>query len=161
MAWLVSSPPRVRRPSALHRFSLLQLAAHLAAGELAATGLAPSTRLAAEAIAARAVFEASSRGLLRYFQPVAHLPGFARILAATLGELRGELIGADALRPLPNAGRDTAELLGLFAKEMESAEVADRATLLSVAASVLQREEGTPFGPVSGPFAGHRRGEPS
>ena len=130
----------------LHRFSLLQLAAHLAAGELAATGLSPSTRLAAEAIAARAVFEASNRGLLRYFQPVAHLPGFARILAATLGELRGELLSADALRPLPNAGRDTAELLGLFAKEMESAEVADRATLLSVAARVLQREEGTPLG---------------
>src|SRR5947209_1590463 len=60
----------------LHRFSLLQLAAHLAAGELAEIGLAPSTRLAAEAIAARAVFEASNRGLLRYFQPVAHLPGF-------------------------------------------------------------------------------------
>ena len=31
----------------LHRFSLLQVAAHLAAGELAATGLSPSTRLEA------------------------------------------------------------------------------------------------------------------
>ena len=129
----------------LHRFSLLQLAAHLAAGELAATGLAPSTRLAAEAIAARAVFEASSRGLLRYFQPVAHLPGFARILATTLAELRGELIGADALRLLPNAGRDTAELLGLYAREMESAEVADRATLLGVGATVLKRVGASPF----------------
>lgn len=42
----------------LHRFSLTQLAARLGATRLAGRGLVPATRLATEAVAARAVFEA-------------------------------------------------------------------------------------------------------
>src|SRR5687768_16243630 len=42
----------------LHRFSLTQLAAHLAAPVLAGRGIAPATRIGSEAVAARAAFEA-------------------------------------------------------------------------------------------------------
>src|SRR5215207_4901476 len=41
----------------LHRFSVVQLAATLAAPVLAARGIAPATRIASEAVAARAAFE--------------------------------------------------------------------------------------------------------
>src|SRR5437764_242824 len=55
----------------LHRASLLQLAARLAAGELARLGAAPATALGAEALAARVTFEALGAGALAYFAPVA------------------------------------------------------------------------------------------
>jgi len=49
----------------IHRFSLTQLAARLAAPVLAAQGLAPVTALASEAVAARATFEARRASALR------------------------------------------------------------------------------------------------
>src|SRR5688572_21581519 len=56
-----SPPPRSARSSAtfgLYRFTLLGLAARLAAGELASRGLSHAPRPSAEAAAARAGFEA-------------------------------------------------------------------------------------------------------
>src|SRR5829696_8797833 len=55
----------------LHRFSLTQLAARLAAPILADQELAPVTYLGSEAVAARATFEAQQDSALRYFAPVA------------------------------------------------------------------------------------------
>ena len=72
----------------LHRASFMQLAARLAAVEMARLGVAPATALGVEAVAARVSFEALRDGALAYFAPVARFPGFARALAATLGELR-------------------------------------------------------------------------
>ncbi len=46
----------------LHRFSVTQLAARLAAPVLAADGLAPATYLGSEAVAARAAFDARRAG---------------------------------------------------------------------------------------------------
>src|SRR5262249_7219968 len=71
-----------------HRARLLQLAAQLAAGELARLGGAPTSALGAAALAARVTFDALGAGTLDYFAPVARFPGFARALAATLTELR-------------------------------------------------------------------------
>ena len=72
----------------LHRFSLTQLAARLAATRLAGTRVVPATRLATEAVAARAVFEARRDERLAYFVPVAGMPGFAPSLGRTLTDLR-------------------------------------------------------------------------
>src|SRR5207247_402072 len=72
----------------LHRFSLTQLAARLAAPILASQGLAPVTYLGSEAVAARATFEAQRDAALAYFAPVAKTPGFPRALARTLPEPR-------------------------------------------------------------------------
>ena len=72
----------------LHRFSVTQLAARLAAAVLADARLAPATYLGSEAVAARAVFDARRGGSLEYFGPVASTPGFPRALARTLQELR-------------------------------------------------------------------------
>ena len=78
----------------LQRVSLTQLAARSAIVALATEGHTPSTWLGAEAVAARAAFDATRQQSLKYFAPVASTPGFPRALARTLQELR--LAGVDA-----------------------------------------------------------------
>ena len=73
----------------LRRFSLRRLATRIAAPRLAALGLAPATQLGAEAVAARAAFEAAGRGSLGHLAPIAEAPGFGRTLAPTLEDVRG------------------------------------------------------------------------
>ncbi len=122
----------------LHRFTLTQFAARLAAVELAARGLAPATPLGTEAVAARATFDAVRAGALRYFTPVARCPGFARALASTLTELR--LAGAtpDALAPLGGPGADLAILLRNYEAQLDAARISDRAALVRLAARLVR-----------------------
>jgi ATP-dependent helicase/nuclease subunit B len=122
----------------LHRFTLTQLAAHLATADFARRGVAHGTLLAAEAVAARSVFEALERAGLDYFKPVARLPGFARTLASTIAELR--LAGADAgsVAGLDGSGRDLGELLRVFEEQLQKGSVADRAGLFRTAAAALR-----------------------
>ena len=95
----------------LHRFSVAQLAARLAAPVLAARGIAPVSYIGGEAVAARATFEASRDEGLEYFGPVARTPGFPRALARTLHELMLARVDAAALATLPLGGPDLARLL--------------------------------------------------
>ncbi|HEX4935899.1 MAG TPA: hypothetical protein VFV33_22115, partial [Gemmatimonadaceae bacterium] len=120
----------------LHRFSLTHLAVRLAAPRLAAAGDAPSTYLGSEAVAARAAFDAQQDGDLRYFAPVARMPGFARALSRTLQELRFARVTSDRLAALPLGGRDLAALLERFEAQFASASVRDRATLFRTATEV-------------------------
>src|SRR5262245_34705883 len=117
----------------LHRASMTQLAVRFAAAEMARLGLAPATALGSAAVAARAIFQAHLEGTLRYFTPVARLPGFARALAATLGELRLGSVPRGALEGLGDAARDLAELARRFETELEEGKLADRAALLRLA----------------------------
>jgi ATP-dependent helicase/nuclease subunit B len=121
----------------LHRFSLTQLAARLAAPVLAEQELAPVTYLGSEAVAARATFEAHREGALDYFAPVANTPGFPRALARTLQELRLATIGPDRLRRLELGGRDLAALLERFEQQFSAASATDRATLFDAASRAL------------------------
>ncbi len=117
----------------LHRFSFTQLAARLAAPVLAAHGMAPATYLGAEAVAARAAFDAQRAGDLSYFGPVSDAPGFPRALARTLQELRLAQVGAGALSALSSAGPDLAALLERFDAQFAAASATDRATLFDSA----------------------------
>jgi ATP-dependent helicase/nuclease subunit B len=138
----------------LHRFSLTQLAARLAAPILAAQGLAPVTYLGTEAVAARATFDAEREGALAYFAPVARTPGFPRALARTLQELRLAHVGARQLADagLPLGGADLSELMDRFDAQFSSASATDRATLFDAAVRAL----GAPAA-----YAGHRHGSSS
>lgn len=118
----------------LHRASLIQLAARLAAPELARRGLAPGSVLGAEAVAARATFEVLARDGLGYFAPVARCPGFGRALASTVNDLRLEGVAPSRVAGLGEAGADLAVLAREFEAQLARAAVADRATLLDVAA---------------------------
>jgi CRISPR/Cas system-associated exonuclease Cas4 (RecB family) len=118
----------------LHRYSLTQLAAKLAAADLAAAGFAPSTSLGVEAIAARVVFESRQRGELSYVTPVADLPGFPRALAGTATDLRLAGVESQSLLPLPDPCGDLSRLVRRMEDCMAESHVADRATLLRTAA---------------------------
>lgn len=121
----------------LHRFSLAQLAARLAAPILAGQQLTPSPYLASEAVAARATFDATRDDALDYFLPVVHTPGFPRALARTLQELRLAGVAASALAALPLGGADLAALLERFDRQFAAASATDRATLFAAATSAL------------------------
>ena len=122
----------------VHRFSLTQLALHLAGPVLAGQGLAPVTSLGSEAVAARAAFDAQREGTLQYFEPVARTPGFPRALARTLQELRLAAVGADRLTGLPLGGADLASLLERFDAQFADARATDRAHLFDAATRALQ-----------------------
>ena len=126
----------------LHRFSLTQLAARLAAPILAGQGLAPVTYLGSEAVAARAAFDAQKEGALQYFAPVARTPGFPRALARTLQELRLAGVGADRLAVQALGGPDLAVLLERFDAQFANASATDRATLFDAATRALLPPEG-------------------
>jgi CRISPR/Cas system-associated exonuclease Cas4 (RecB family) len=117
----------------LHRASVMQLVVRLAAGEMARRGLAPATALGEEAVAARVSFEALRDRALVHFEPVVRFPGFARALAATIGELRLAGFQPGAPETLGGSARDVDELAARFEGQLEAGKVADRATLLAMA----------------------------
>jgi ATP-dependent helicase/nuclease subunit B len=121
----------------LHRASFTQLAARVAAAEMARRSVAPSTPLGAVALAARVSFEAVRDGSLAYFTPVARFRGFARALGATLGELRTGGLSPHALGDLAGPGRDVAELGARFEGQLEAGRIADRAALFALAAGAV------------------------
>jgi hypothetical protein len=121
----------------LTRASFSELVTKLALPSLARASLSPTGGLGAEAIAARAAFEALQAGRLSYFAPVAHLPGFPRALSRTLGEVRLAGLSAADLAGLPQAGVDLAELLVRTEGESRNAGAVDRAALLEAATHAL------------------------
>ena len=118
----------------LYRFSLTQLAARLAAPRLATARLSPTTALGVQAVAARALFDATSGGSLSYFAPVAATPGFPRALARTLEELALALVAPSALRTVADVGADLADLYERFDAQFQIASAVDRAAFLRAAA---------------------------
>ena len=120
----------------IHRFSLTQLAARLAAPVIAGNGQTPATALASEAVAARAAFEAEREHGLSYFGPVAHTPGFPRALSRTLQELRLAHVSRASLGDLPFGGPDLAALLAKFEEQFTAASSTDRAALFRAAIEV-------------------------
>lgn len=122
----------------LHRFSVMQLAVRFAEVEMARRGLAPSTALGTEALAARVVFEVMQRGGLKYFGPVAARPGFAPALAASMRELRACGVAAASLKQLGDAGADLARLLQEFESQLSSIGLADRPALFEMATRAVE-----------------------
>ena len=117
----------------VHRVTLNRLVGLLAAEELADAGLLPADGLAAEAVAARAVFRLAPSGALAHFEPVLNRPGFSRALARTLMELRWNAIAVDELRALGGAGEAIAATLAQFDAELADAKLIDRAGMLKLA----------------------------
>ena len=125
----------------LHRLSFTQLAARLAAAQLAASGHAPSSALGYEAVAARAAFEATKDEALDYFSPVSSTPGFPKALARTLQELRLAGVATGPLSGLLRSGPDLADLLERVETLMADAGASDRASLFATAAKALKSSE--------------------
>ena len=122
----------------LHRLTLTQLAARLAAPALSADGLAPCSPLAAHAVAARATFDALGAGQIPYFAAVADAPGFSRTLATTLAELREACLAATAFTGVDAPGEEIARLLAAYEAQLAAARLADRAALLAAATAAVR-----------------------
>ncbi|MGE5246596.1 MAG: PD-(D/E)XK nuclease family protein [Betaproteobacteria bacterium] len=131
---LARETARARATFGIERFSLTELAARAAAARLAGARRAAGSPAGAEAVAARATFDASAAGELSYFAPVARTPGFPRALARTVHELRLAGIGVSALARDGAAG-DLARLLARIDAALAAASVEDRAALFAAAAA--------------------------
>ena len=121
----------------LHRFSLRQLAARITATQLAARDLAPSTRLGAEAVAARAAFDELEADTLSYLSPIARLRSFGRTLASTLDEVRVSNLDPDHLDQCGAVGADLARLAARYAQHLEQARLIDVPGLYRLAATTI------------------------
>lgn len=122
----------------VHRMTLPHLAAALSAREMALAGSAPVTGLVVAALAARVTDLALRQDALRYFQPVARMPGFATALAATLAELRLDHIAEDSLAAAGGPGADLAALLRLYQAELRERGLVDLADQLAAAIRVAR-----------------------
>ena len=132
----------------LHRFSLRRLATRIAEPSLAARGLAPATRLGAEAVAARAAFEAArpaagetGPGGLGYLAPIAKLRSFGRTLASTLEDVRAGGVEADGLSACDPVGADLDALSREYARQLDEARLVDLPGLYRLAAAVVEARE--------------------
>jgi ATP-dependent helicase/nuclease subunit B len=121
----------------LHRLSFTQLAARLAALELASRERTPTTALGHQAVATRAAFEARSDDGLDYFSPVSQTPGFPKALARTLLDLRLAAVEGSDLVRLPRSGTDLAALLDRVESLLNEAGASDRAALFEIATTAL------------------------
>ena len=121
----------------LHRFSLRQLAARVASTELARRGLAPATRLGAEAVAAHAAFEELEQDTLGYLAPIARLRSFGRTLASTLEDLRLGGVGPERLDVCGAVGADIDLLARRYALQLEQANLIDIPDLYRLAAAAV------------------------
>ncbi|GIW40288.1 MAG: hypothetical protein KatS3mg076_0865 [Candidatus Binatia bacterium] len=125
----------------VHRTTVLQLAARLAAHEFAEEALAPIGSVGLAAVAARAAFEARKSRGLAYFEPVVDLPGFPRALARTLEELRLAGIARSPGKHDRPPLRDLLRLLGTYERCLRDGRLADRAELFVSASHALDRPE--------------------
>jgi len=117
----------------LHRTTLIQFAAELARPEMAFRGLAPLSSLGVEAIAARVIHAERESRPLAYFESVAAMPGFARALARTLGELRLARVLPESLRKTGTPGEDLARLLTRYSSELDARSLADLSRVFELA----------------------------
>ena len=119
------------------RVGFQEFITRLALPTLARDGLSPTGALSAEAVAARAAFEAADADALDYFTPVANLPGFPRALSRTITELRLAGVEADELPAVDQAGNDLGELFTRVGAQAEKSGTVDRARLLEIAAAAI------------------------
>jgi RecB family exonuclease len=122
----------------IHRLTFNRLLGLLAAEAMVTAGLAPATDLAAQAIAARAVFHLAPTGTLKHFAPVVDRPGFAEALARTIAELRQNGVTGDALAKVGDAGQELASLLARYDEELTQARLIDRAGMLALALDAIE-----------------------
>lgn len=128
----------------LHRFSVRQLAARIAAVDLARAGTAPATRLGVEAVATRAAFEAIERDELDYLRPIARLRTFGRTLAATLHDLRHADVPVARVSRLDSSGPDLGVLAARYAQQLDQARLVDAPMLYRLAAAAAARDVARP-----------------
>jgi ATP-dependent helicase/nuclease subunit B len=120
-----------------HRLSLAQLAALLAAPELASRGLVSVSPLGVRAICARVVHKLGADGALGRFAGIASGPGFVPALASVTTELRLAKLRPDALH---DVAPDLMPLFRAYESMLVDGGFTDWAGLLALATEALANE---------------------
>jgi len=100
---------------------------------MASRGIAPLSALGVEALAARVVHAERAERPFTYFEAVAPMPGFARALARTLGELRLAWVTPASLIDTGAPGPDMARLLTRYTDELQARSLADLSRIFELA----------------------------
>lgn len=124
------------------RMSFAELATKLALPVLAERLATPASPLGLEAMVARVTFDAVDAGDLRYFTPVADLPGFPRAAARTLHELQQADVSREALAAVDRVGPDLAALAARLEDQIARSGAIGRADVLATAAARLEADAG-------------------
>ena len=119
------------------RSSVAELVARLAVPALARKGLTPSAPLSDEAVSARVTHDLLTSQSLKYFAPVAAMPGFPRALSRTLAELRMAALTPSQLSGHA-ANKDLSALLERAIDERQRAGAVDYAEMLETATAELR-----------------------
>ena len=119
------------------RSSVAELVARLAVPALARKGLTPSAPLSDEAVSARITHDLLTNEALKYFAPVADMPGFPRALSRTLGELRMAAVVPSSLKG-HDANEDLSALLERAIDERRRAGAVDYPAMLETATTELR-----------------------
>lgn len=121
------------------RSSVAELVVRTAIPALSAKGLTPSAPLSDEAVSARVTDDLMTQQALKYFAPVADMPGFPRALSRTLGELRMAGIDASQLQG-HDANEDLSALLTRAVEERTRSGAVDYATMIATATEELRKQ---------------------
>ncbi|MBV9481522.1 MAG: PD-(D/E)XK nuclease family protein [Acidobacteria bacterium] len=121
----------------LYRFSMVQLASHIARTQIAQRGLAPLTRTGAVALALRSIFHVGRSQGFKFFGAVGEKPGFATALAKTVQQLRATGVEASELAALGDRGQDMAALLTEYLGQLRAGKLADIIDVLAIASSEI------------------------
>jgi RecB family exonuclease len=127
---------------------------------MAILGLAPLSSLGVEAIAARVIHLERESQPFAYFEGVAAMPGFARALARTLGELRLARVAPESLAKTGAPGEDLARLLTRYISELKARSLADLSRVFELAgAAKSHRWLGLPLLFLDPPLDSHAHRE--
>lgn len=132
--WAAGSSGRM----GVHRFTLTQAAAVLAASALAESGRKVGNHFVSEAVAARVAHSMREKRSWQYFTDVSTTPGFPHALAGTLTELRLNRITPVALRKADLPGSDLATALETYGQQLALGGIADVPEIYELAVQTVR-----------------------
>lgn len=121
-----------------HRISLPQLVSIVAAEELAHLGVAPLTRIGADAITTRLIHRLRGERKLGRYASVSETPGFPRAMAGVIAELRSAGVRSSELEAVvPDLGPIVRE----YERELAEGGFIDWSGTLELATSAIARSD--------------------
>lgn len=130
---------RLSDSAGVHRVTMAAMTRNLVEEDIAERGLAPLNALGAEALVVRAIYLVRREARLRYFEPVASSPGFARAVARTLRELRIHRITPEQVAATGAPGRDLALLQTRYTELLAESRHADYPEMLRLATARVEQ----------------------
>ncbi len=131
----------------VQRFSPGSFFLSLASPMLVQKGMAPIGGLGFEALVARSVNRLAQSGRLRYFEPIAQMPGFPRAVARTAEEMRMNRVSGESLRGGNEQDVDLADILDELAGELAARRLADPALIRRLALERVESDREPPVPP--------------